>query len=94
MISSSSRFLGSLVLPGGKNHPAALFSFSGFYHSIREFTILIVGLCPKSTWFVAWPVKRKNLEIGQEILSGQSISEIPPNPPFIKGGEGGFLAGP
>jgi hypothetical protein len=42
MVPSSSRFLGFLLLPGEDNHPTALFSFSGFYHSIREFTILIV----------------------------------------------------
>jgi len=35
----------------------------------------------------------KNFEICQEILFGRSLSEIPPNPPLIKGGEGGFLAG-
>jgi hypothetical protein len=36
----------------------------------------------------------KNLEICQEILFGQPLSEIPPQPPFNKGGQGGFLAGP
>jgi hypothetical protein len=93
MVPSSSRFIGSLPPPGKNNNHPALFSFSGFYHSIQEFTILIVGLFPKSTRFVAWPVK-KNLESYQEIVFGRTVSEIPPNPPFIKGGEGGFLAGP
>jgi hypothetical protein len=32
----------------------------------------------------------KNLEICQEILFGRPLSEIPPNPPFIKGGRGDF----
>jgi hypothetical protein len=32
----------------------------------------------------------KNLEIGQKILIGQGLSEIPPNPPLIKGGWGDF----
>jgi hypothetical protein len=36
----------------------------------------------------------ENLEFCQETLMGQPVSEIPPNPPFRKGGQGGFLAGP
>jgi hypothetical protein len=43
----------------------------------------------------------ENLEFCQETLMGQPISEIPPQPPFRKGGQvgdstlrGGFLAGP
>jgi len=28
----------------------------------------------------------KNLEIGQEIVFGRTVSEIPPNPPLKKGG--------
>jgi hypothetical protein len=31
-------------------------------------------------------VKMKNLEIGHEILFVQPLSEIPPNPPLLKGG--------
>jgi hypothetical protein len=31
-------------------------------------------------------------EIWQKILICQPVSEIPPNPPLIKGGQGGFLA--
>jgi len=38
-------------------------------------------------------VKMKNFEIGHEILFVQPLSEIPPNPPLLKGGQGGFLAG-
>ena len=36
----------------------------------------------------------KNLENCQEIVFGRTVSEIPPEPPFKKGGQGGFLAGP
>jgi hypothetical protein len=36
----------------------------------------------------------KKIEICQKILFGRPVSEIPPNPPFDKGGQGGFLAGP
>jgi len=32
----------------------------------------------------------KNLENGQEIMFGPAVSEIPPNPPLEKGGEGGI----
>jgi hypothetical protein len=32
----------------------------------------------------------KDLEIGQDILNGQPLSEIPPNPPFKKRGAGGI----
>jgi hypothetical protein len=35
----------------------------------------------------------KNLENGEEIMFGRALSEIPPNPPLKKGGQGGFLAG-
>jgi hypothetical protein len=35
----------------------------------------------------------KNLEICQDILFGQSIAEIPPNPPLTKGGRGDFWQG-
>ena len=35
----------------------------------------------------------KNLENGEEIVFGRTLSEIPPQPPFKKGGQGGFLAG-
>jgi hypothetical protein len=34
----------------------------------------------------------KNLENGEEIVFGRTLSEIPPQPPFKKGGQGGFLA--
>jgi hypothetical protein len=37
--------------------------------------------------------KMENLENGQKILFGQPLPEIPPQPPFNKGGQGGFLAG-
>ncbi len=33
---------------------------------------------------------QKESEICQEILFGQAVSEIPPQPPFDKGGQGGF----
>jgi hypothetical protein len=36
----------------------------------------------------------KHLEIWQKILFGQRLSEILGQPPFEKGGRGGFLAGP
>jgi hypothetical protein len=32
----------------------------------------------------------KNLENGEEIVFGRTVSEIPPNPPFKKGGRGDF----
>jgi len=35
----------------------------------------------------------KNLEIGQEILFGRTVSEITPNPPLKKGGRGDFWQG-
>jgi hypothetical protein len=38
-------------------------------------------------------VKMKNLEIGHEILFVQPLSEIPPNPPLLKGGRGDFWLG-
>jgi hypothetical protein len=38
-------------------------------------------------------VKVKNLEIWEEILFGQTASEIPRNPPLIKGGRGDFWQG-
>jgi hypothetical protein len=34
----------------------------------------------------------KNPENGEEIVFGRTFSEIPPNPPLKKGGQGGFLA--
>jgi hypothetical protein len=50
-------------------------------------------LYSKSTCFVEWPVKMENLENCQEIVLGLTISEIPPNPPFLKGGRGDFWQG-
>jgi hypothetical protein len=79
MVPSSSRFIGSLLPPGKNNHHAARFPFSGFYHSIREFTILIVELCPKSTWFVAWPVKKISKITKKSSLAGPS-PKSPPTP--------------
>jgi hypothetical protein len=38
-------------------------------------------------------MRLQDLEIWQEIASCRLVSEIPPNPPLIKGGEGGFLEG-
>jgi hypothetical protein len=38
-------------------------------------------------------VKMKNFEIGHEILLLQPLSEIPPNPPLLKGGRGDFWQG-
>jgi len=36
----------------------------------------------------------KNLENGEEIVFGRTLSEIPPNPPLKKGGRGDFWPGP
>jgi hypothetical protein len=43
---------------------------------------------------VALPVNRKNIENCQEIVIGRTVSEIRPQPPFKKGGQGGFLEKP
>jgi hypothetical protein len=39
-------------------------------------------------------VQKIKLEMGPEIFFGQPLSEIPPTPPFDKGEQVGFPAGP
>jgi hypothetical protein len=76
-----------IIIPAGGN-PHFSFAIPSLSNSLFK-----IWLCPKSTCFVVRAVKITNLEICQEILLGQLVSEIPPTP-FDKGGQGGFLEGP